>query len=400
MTSLNKNVFTVCVKEENKSRVYSGGRFFEINEDSAVLTNPTRLESTLAWVLENFNVTESGIEFYYDIKANTIKHIVESVSIEFQNDKLNESVEAHSELNELRERLTEVEALRRGHKLSNNEIAVVEASNIIEELTNKMEALKKSATYVKYSYVAEDNKVFVNNREVVLEGFADDAYATGYVNLKNKNILAAFETAAKNFNNFGLVENLVEVKEGGVSYSTFRVGNKGYAFRNNKEARLEEFKELSPLATINYVVEKTGEDLSFMFEDLLQSKEELKARIDARLEETYELIAFLKDQRNVLAGANRNIVEIKEADVLINNEIKRFESIVSILEDDELTKNDGYMDATLAIEYDGAPEGAQVKVDALDYTSAAKDDMITVIIEDRPIKVVKRHIDLSADDSI
>lgn len=400
MTALNKNVFTVCVNEESVSRIYSAGRFFEVNENEVTLTNPTQLESTLAWVLENFTVTEAGIEFHYDIKANSIKHIVESISTDLQNDKLNESVEAHFELFELNERLVEVEALRKTHKLANNEVAVSEAATIIEDLTNKIKELKKSATYVKYSYVAEENKVYVNNREVVLEGFADEAYATGYVNLKNKSILSAFEIAAKNFNSFSVVENLVEVKEGGVSYSTFRVGNKGYAFRNNIEAKLEEFNEFSPLATIDYVAEKTGEDVSFMFEDVLQSSEDLKSRIDAKLEETYELIAFLKDQRNILAGANKNIAEIKEADKLINDEIKKFETIASILEKDELTKNDGYMDATLGSEYEGAPKGTSVKVDALDYTSAAKDDMITVIVEDKPMKVVKRHIDLMVDDSI
>jgi len=400
MTALNKNVFTVCVNEDSISRVYSAGRFFELNENGVTLTNPTQLESTLAWVLENFTVTEAGIEFHYDIKANSIKHAVESISTDLQNDKLNESVEAHFELFELNERLIEVEALRKTHKLANNEVAVSEAVTIIEDLTKKIEELKKSATYVKYSYVAEENKVYVNNREVVLEGFADEAYATGYVNLKNKSILSAFEIAAKNFNSFSVVENLVEVKEGGVSYSTFRVRNKGYAFRNNTETRLEEFNEFSPLATINYVAEKTGEDVSFMFEDVLQSNEDLKSRIDAKLEETYELIAFLKDQRNILAGANKNITEIKEADRLINDEIKKFEAVVSILEDDELTKNDGYMDATLGSGYDGAPEGTSIKVDALDYTSAAKDDMITVIVEDKPMKVVKRHVDLMVDDSI
>ena len=400
MTALNKNVFTVCVNEDSISRVYSAGRFFELNENGVTLTNPTQLESTLAWVLENFTVTEAGIEFHYDIKANSIKHAVESISTDLQNDKLNESVEAHFELFELNERLIEVEALRKTHKLANNEVAVSEAVTIIEDLTKKIEELKKSATYVKYSYVAEENKVYVNNREVVLEGFADEAYATGYVNLKNKSILSAFEIAAKNFNSFSVVENLVEVKEGGVSYSTFRVRNKGYAFRNNTETRLEEFNEFSPLATINYVAEKTGEDVSFMFEDVLQSNEDLKSRIDAKLEETYELIAFLKDQRNILAGANKNITEIKEADRLINDEIKKFEAVVSILEDDELTKNDGYMDATLGSGYDGAPKGTSIKVDALDYTSAAKDDMITVIVEDKPMKVVKRHVDLMVDDSI
>jgi len=400
MAILNKNIFTVCLKENETRRIYSAGRFFEINENSVSLTHPTRLESTLAWTLENFNVTESGIEFYYDIKANSIKHLVESVSADFQADRLDESVRAHDTIGELNERLVDVESMRKSHKLSNNEAAVVEANAIISDLKSKIEELKKTATYVKYSYIAEENKAYINSREVILEGFAEQAFATGHVNYKNKDILAAFEIAAKNFNGFGTAEGLVEITDEKVKYSTFRVNDLGFAFRNNTESKLEEFRSFSPIATIEYVAEKTGEDLSFMFEDLLESKEELKAKIEARLEETYSLIAFLKDQRNILAGANKNIAEIKEADLLINDEIKQFEKVVKILEDDELTKNDGYMDAMLDREYGELKSGSEIKVDALDYTSAGKDDMITVMHAGKPEKILKRHISLASRDSI
>jgi predicted nuclease with TOPRIM domain len=400
MATLSKNIFTVCLKENNVSRVYSANRFFEINEDTVTLTNPSRLESTLAWALENFTINENGIEFYYDIKANSIKHFVTSISEELQKDKLEESVANQQELADLNENLSNVKSLRKEHKLANNEVAISEADSMIASLENKIQELKKSATYVKYSFDVNENKAYANNREVVLEDFADQAFATGHISYKNKDILTAFEIAAKNFNGFTVVENLVEVIDGDVKYSTFRVADKGYSFRNNTGAKLEEFREFSPIATIDYIVERTGKDLSFLFEDILTSKEELKSKIDAKLQETYELIAFLKDQKNILADANKNIMEIKEADKLINGEIAKFEAIVRILENDELTKNDGYMNATLDADYDGAPEGTQVKVDALDYTSASKDDMITVMVKEEPMKVIKRHINLNADDSI
>lgn len=402
MAKLNKNIFTICFENGDSKRVYSSKNFFDIKEGKVTLsTQASPVEQNLAWVLENFSVTESGIEFYYDIKANSIKHLVESVSADFQTDKLNESVAAHDSIEELNERLVDVEALRKSHKLSNNEAAVTEANNIISELTTKIQELKKSATYVKYSYVAEENKTYVNSREVVLEGFAEQAFAAGHVSYANKPILNAFEIAAKNFDKLAVVENLTEVQEGDILISTFREDKKAFVYRFNEGTKIKQFNEWSPVKAIDYVAESTGEDLSFMFEDLLESKTQLKERIEEKLEETYELISFLKSQKELFAEANRNIEEIKEAEKLIDSEISHFEQISRILEDDELTKNDGFLDAEVSGEYEGISNSDTVKVDAFDYTSAAKDDMVTVVIPSgKPIKVKKRDISLDSRDSI
>lgn len=402
MAKLNKKIFTICFENNGLKRVYSSKNFFDVAEGNVSLSSEIdNLEKNLAWALENFSVTEGGIEFYYDIKANSIKHIVESVSADFQTDKLNESVASHDTIEELNERLIEVEALRKSHKLSNNKAAVVEANNIISELTTKIQELKKSATYVKYSYVAEENKTYVNSRETVLDGFSEQAFAAGHVNYANKPILNVFEIAAKNFDKFAVAENLIEVKDGEILISTFRENNKAYVYRFNEGTKIKQFSEWSPITAIDYVAENTGEDLSFMFEDLLESKTQLKERIEERLEETYELISFLKSQKELFADANRNIAEIKEAEKLIDSEISHFEQVARILEDEELTKNDGFLDATIEGEYEGILNSDTVKVDAFDYTSAAKDDMVTVVgSSGKPTKVKKRDISLDSKDSI
>jgi hypothetical protein len=47
---------------------------------------------------------------------------------------------------------------------------------------------------------------------------------------------------------------------------------------------------------------------------------------------TYEsMIAFLKDQKGVLSGADRNDTAIKEAELLINGEIKSWEDKIAAL---------------------------------------------------------------------
>jgi hypothetical protein len=401
MTKLNKNVFTVCYDVEGSKRIYSSKNFFQLTESDVKLTGAINsIEQNLAWVLENFSVSPSGFYFYYDIKANSIKHLIESVSVDLQTDKLNESVESYDQIYELNERLNNLEILRKQHKLSNNQVAVNEANTIISDIQNKIQELKKSAVYVKYSYVAEDNKVYINNREVAVDGFAEQAFASGHINYGNKPILNAFEIAAKNFNKFAIVSNLIESNTGSILMSTFRLKNRAYIYKLNEATSISQFNEYSPIMAIEYVAENTGHDISFMFDDVLELNVTLQNKIQQRLDEAYELLSFLKSQKELFTDSNRNIVEIKEAEKIINSEIVKFKQIIQILEDDNLTKNDGYLDAKIMTAYQDIPEGSEVKVDALDYTTAGKDDMVTIIVNEKPIKVIKKHIELEAADTI
>ena len=404
MATVKKNIFTICFESgENSKVVYTAGKFFNVTESgvSQMSTANNPLLEDLAYSLKNFNVTEEGLSFYYDLKSKSIKRITEGiVSAEFQQEKMNESVESFNELIELNAKLSEVEALRKEHKLAGNEAAVSEAINIISEIKASIAKVKETATVTLYRYVAEENKVYVNNTETALENFTENMFAAGYINYADKAILKKFEAAANNFDKYSVAENLTEITEDVITVSTFRVNEKAFVYKNNVETTITEFKELSAVAAIDYISEKTGEDVSFMFEDVLQAKLELRSRLDAKIEETLGLIAFLKDQRNILAEANKNIPEIKEADKLISSEIANFERIISILENDELTRNDGFTSGILSTEYEGHAAGTEVKVDALDYTTAGKDDMITVVIGESNVKVLKKHVEISSKETI
>jgi hypothetical protein len=113
------------------------------------------------------------------------------------------------------------------------------------------------------------------------------------------------------------------------------------------------------------------------------------------------MIAFLKDQKGRLAEANRNLPDIKAADQLLSSEITRIsEELTDAQNEDVLTKDDGYIDATLKFEMEDLPKGTVVKVDALEWTGQGKSDILTVFIDDDPLRIEKNKLQISAEDSI
>ena len=260
MATIKKNIFTVCFEsDENSKVVYTAGKFFNVTESgvSPMSTSHNPQLEDLAFALKNFNVTEEGLSFYYDLKSKSIKRIVEgALSAELQQEKMNESVESFNQLKELNEKLSEVEALRKEHKLSGNEAAVSEAVNIISELKATIAKVKETATVTLYRYVAEENKVYVNNTETLLENFTENMFTAGYINYADKAILKKFEAAVNSFDKYSVAENLTEITEGSVTISTFRVNEKAFVYKNNVETTIAEFKELSAVAAIDYISEQ------------------------------------------------------------------------------------------------------------------------------------------------
>ena len=402
MAKLTKNIYTVCFENNGDSKVlYSAGTFFNVYEDKIEVLNPTSELKALEYALENFNVSSEGLYFYYDLRSKSVSKITESVnSIDFQEEQRNASIEAFNKIEEIQSKINDVNELITEHRSAGKITEVNEAKIIVSELESQISAIKPSASHVLYRYVAESNTLFINNREVAMDSLTEGAFASGLIEYAHKPILSKFEFAAKNFNAFNTAENVVEITEEGVTTTVIKANKKAFIYRNNKEAKITKLDELSAIGTIDYIAETTGEDISDLFTEVIESQNSLKAKIDARLQETYEMVAFLKDQRNVLADANKNIPEIKEADSLINSEILKLEQIVQVLESDELTKSDGYTRATLRRDSDDLVQGTEVSVDALDYTTSSSDDLVTISHNGELRKIAKNLVDLSPRDSI
>ena len=79
---------------------------------------------------------------------------------------------------------------------------------------------------------------------------------------------------------------------------------------------------------------------------------------------------------------------------------KNFEQF-SINEDDK-TRSDGFVLATLKRDFEEMPAGTEITADALDYAQAAKDDLVVCYIEssDEMIRVPKYLIELEDGEGI
>lgn len=402
MEKLRKNIFTICFEANETSKIlYAAGTFFNVNEGNvSILTNPEDGLKALEYALGHFTVTNEGLHFYYNLSSKSIMRIVESTSIDINEDKKSKSLIAFNEIAELNEKLLDLKSLQNEYRSAGNIKALKEATMISSGIVSQITNLKKDANFVLYKYVAEENKVYMNNREVFLNNLTEDAFASGLIEYSDKAILETFTFVAKHFNKYNVAENLVEVTDGDIKIATIRVNEKAFVFRNNTSAKVTTLNEFSAPVTIDYVAENTGIDISFMFKDVLEGQISLKERINQRIEENYELISFLKDQRNILAESNKNIPEIKEADILINSEIKRLERNTNILESDKLTRNDGFINGVLLVDSEGIMKGTEVKVDALDYTTASEEDMVSIVNGEEILKVSKRSIEISPKETI
>ena len=174
-----------------------------------------------------------------------------------------------------------------------------------------------------------------------------------------------------------------------------RADNNIYVCRINESTKLVKFQRMLADEAIDYVVEETGSDITFMVEDILESFKERKAERNAKVQTMHEMIAFLKDQKGRLDEADRNIPEIKQADVLLNSEITRIQEEISALEAESLLgRTDGYVTGVIKGDIEGIQKGAEIKVDAVEYTGAGKEDLLTVFLNDEPVRVEKFLVEL------
>ena len=113
------------------------------------------------------------------------------------------------------------------------------------------------------------------------------------------------------------------------------------------------------------------------------------------------MLSFLHDQVGRLAEADRNLEDIKAADNLLKTEIKRIsEELTGAQNEDLLNIEDGYVGAQLKVESDGMTIGTAMKVDALEYTNAGKNDILTVFVNDEPARIEKFKIALDSQEAI
>ena len=181
----------------------------------------------------------------------------------------------------------------------------------------------------------ETGNFYVNNSEVLAESLSNHLLASGIVNYANKAKIQLFEFAAKNINNFVHLDFVQKIEEGSVKCYVMKLNESFFIYRMNEANRIYKFMELNANEAFDYVLEQTGFEITEMTQELLEGERAKAAEKLERINLLEEMIAFLKDQRGVIAEADKSIAEIKEADTLINSEIKRLEEEIEAIRNNE-----------------------------------------------------------------
>lgn len=175
--------------------------------------------------------------------------------------------------------------------------------------------------------------VFKHN-DMLIEGntFTDHVLAAGTVRYGSKNVADLFESIPSLLENFIVLDFAASFENKNVTIDLFKVNESVYVSRYNAENKIAKFyRAENANAALELVKEQIGQDATKFLVELLEGEAKELANKSALIEQYEDMIAFLKDQRGLLAEADKSIEEIKEADVLINSEIKTWESKIAEL---------------------------------------------------------------------
>ena len=392
--SINKEVVSPILEQGQGFLFHAAGANFKITGNHIEKFNETNdLFESLVAANKSFQINGEGISFLYDYNRKQVISKVEEGA-----------TEAFDTLIDLNEREAFLQAQAKELRVSGLKgPALTEVTKELVETQAKIEESKSSAVAINFRYNKESGKFFAGNIEVTMgseERLSERFFNVGYIKYQDKAILELFQTAAQNFDTFKVLDFLTESKSGQVTVLAMRAENKAYVYRINEDTKLDKFQQLLADAAVEYVATETGADVTEQFSDLLESASNVTKMKLEKVTLYKEMLSFLFDQRGRLAEADRNLPDIKAADNLIETEIKKVQADLKVLEEEGLGIEDGYVNASLKGEVDGLPEDAEVKVDAVEFNQAGKNDILTVFVENKPFRVEKYKINISQEDNV
>jgi len=225
------------------------------------------------------------------------------------------------------------------HYVANTEENTIELADGIQipvEFTNLLEALKvfkfDGSDIVWYHgiskmrYSVEEGKFFLGNSEIISESFVNHILAAGIVRYEDRATAELFTEAAKTVESLINLDFVFNAKGNGNMINLMVMEENVYVAHLNETTRLFNFtKATSANTALEFIAEKTGVDATEFLANLLEGEASERAIVIHNIKELSEMVSFLKDQRGLLADADRSIEEIKAADALIEGEINRIE---------------------------------------------------------------------------
>jgi len=187
----------------------------------------------------------------------------------------------------------------------------------------------------RFTYNLAENKFFWGNSNILDESFSKHILAAGAIRYENVKAAELFESIPTLLSKDKfLVLDFVATFEGKDSIvSLIKAEGNIFVSRYNNSNKITRFFEAKNAnEALEYVSKETGEDASSFLFNMLEGESAKLAQIKEQRNQFESMIAFLKDQREVISGADKSVAEIKEADNLISDEIKVWEGKIAALE--------------------------------------------------------------------
>lgn len=395
MANLKNNKIISPIMEHGQGHIFHvAGTDFKVTGSHIETVNETNdVFNALVAANNLFTINENSISFYYDYNSKNVVTKIEENALE-NFDKLTSLNEKLSFLNE------SAKNLRLANKKGNGLITLAKE---IELTTSELNETKASSIAIQFTYVKESNAFFAGNIELALGSLplSEAVFSAAYIKYEDKSIFNLLETAAKNFEAYKVLDFVEASTKDQLTVVSMKAENNAFVYRRNEDTKIGKFQKLLADAAVEYVAEHTGADVTELYSELLESLVERRAAKNEKINLYNEMISFLHDQVGRLAEADRNLPDIKAADNLLKSEIKRISEILTTTQNEAILDiEDGYVVATMKVESDGYQKDQEMRVDALEYTNAGKNDILTVFIKDEPARIEKFKIALSPQDAV
>jgi len=217
-----------------------------------------------------------------------------------------------------------------------NTISIAEGVNIPAEFSNLVEALKvfkfKGNDITWYhgistmTYSVSEGSFYLGNSKIIAESFVNHVLAAGVIRYQDRKTAELFTEAAKGIESLITLDFVFNAAGNGNRINLMVMDENVYIAHLNETTRLFNLtKATSANSALEFVSEKTGVDATEFLSHLLEGEAAERVVVINNIKELSEMVSFLKDQRGLLADADRSIEEIKAADALIEGEIARVE---------------------------------------------------------------------------
>jgi len=226
-------------------------------------------------------------------------------------------------------------------EINNTEIKEVEATNnsTLMNAINAFESFEFSADSIRwfhgpsrFIYNLTEGIFQHNNSEIIGNSFSNHVMAAGMIRYAEKPKAELFESLPTILENFMTLDFAATFEGNNITINLFKLNEDVYVARLNKSNRISKFfKAHNANEALEYVTKETGESALSFLKEMLEGQSAELAIKEEKLETYESMTAFLKDQKGLLATADRNDICIKEAESLINLEIKLWEDKITAL---------------------------------------------------------------------